>query len=314
MKPIEINFLKSTLQSRLRELLQRLYPEKPAYQLHGGWRVGNHGSLSVSVEGVFYDHEAGVGGDLLDLIQHALRCDFLTALHWVQGFLGSVPVTMTRKEFSDTVKKDSGLRDRERMDKALQLWRKGMLPQGTLAETYLRNRGITIPLPFSCRYLPRAWNYTSGFHPALIAAVQNVEGKITAGQVIYLTESGHKIVGDKVQAKLCYGVIKGGAVRLSPLSSTLVLCEGIEDGLSILQSCPGCSVWATLGTSGLINVQIPDSVSDVVIACDNDKAGKEAARKLATCLMAEGKRVRLALPSIGKDFNEALQRGGVAYA
>lgn len=190
-----------------------------------------------------------------------------------------------------------------------------MLPQGTLAETYLSNRGITLPLPASIRFLPRAWNHiTQSNHPALIACVQDAHGKITGVQCIYLTETGHKISGDKVEAKLSRGIISGAAVRLSPLLHSLVLCEGLEDGLSILQSCPDYCVWACLGTSNLMAVQIPDAATDVVIASDNDVAGKEAARKLATRLIGGGKQVRLALPPLGKDFNEALKLGGTCNA
>jgi putative DNA primase/helicase len=53
-------------------------------------RWGTHGSLSVNFQaGTFFDHEAGVGGGVLDLIKHKTGCDQGGALDWLrrEGFL-----------------------------------------------------------------------------------------------------------------------------------------------------------------------------------------------------------------------------------
>ena len=44
-------------------------------------RFGNKGSLVVHVaDGIYYDHENAIGGDVFSLIQHITGCDFPQAI------------------------------------------------------------------------------------------------------------------------------------------------------------------------------------------------------------------------------------------
>jgi hypothetical protein len=48
-------------------------------------RFGNHGSMSVDIEaGCFYDHEAEVGGGVVDLVRHKRQCDHPSAITWLR--------------------------------------------------------------------------------------------------------------------------------------------------------------------------------------------------------------------------------------
>ena len=50
----------------------------------GEWRYGRHGSLSIKIAaGTFYDHEAGQGGGVLDLIVREQHCDRTQAMQWL---------------------------------------------------------------------------------------------------------------------------------------------------------------------------------------------------------------------------------------
>src|SRR5947209_3460672 len=52
-------------------------------------RWGKHGSLAYSIEhGVYFDHEEGEGGDLIDLIMRTRSADFVSALDWIREHLG----------------------------------------------------------------------------------------------------------------------------------------------------------------------------------------------------------------------------------
>ncbi len=55
-------------------------------------RWGSKGSLAVEVRGpkrgLWFTHEAGEGKDLLGLIQHVNRCNFLDALTWARNWTG----------------------------------------------------------------------------------------------------------------------------------------------------------------------------------------------------------------------------------
>lgn len=101
------------------------------------------------------------------------------------------------------------------------------------------------------------------------------------------------------------GHTHGGAVRLAAATETLVLCEGIEDALTI-QQATGLPCWACLGTAGLAAVLLPDMVHTVLIAADNDanNAGVRAAEKLTMRLKKEHRRVVAYKPAGAKDFND----------
>jgi len=104
----------------------------------------------------------------------------------------------------------------------------------------------------------------------------------------------------------------GGSIRLFPFeaSKPLALAEGIETALAVHQ-CTGWPAWGCVSAGGLERVQLPAEAREVLICADHDKAGLEAAHKLARRLLSEGRRVRLATPPReGTDWLDVL--GGVA--
>jgi len=189
---------------------------------------------------------------------------------------------------------------------ALRLWNESRDARGTLALNYLKRRGITVLPPASLHYHP-ALRHPNGFClPGLVAAVEDHRGRFIGVHRTWLTPDGSDKAAVTPQ-KAALGSISGGAIRLTAkLSDTLALCEGIEDGLSILEAT-GLAVWVTPSTSGLRSVQLPDCVRTVIIAADNDRPGQEAARAAAMRFHSEGRTVRVASPSTGKDFNDLLR-------
>jgi DNA primase len=53
-------------------------------------------------------------------------------------------------------------------------------------------------------------------------------------------------------------------------------------------------------------LDLPQTVRDVIVLADGDDAGKAAARGAALRWKREGRRVRIAYPSEGTDFNDML--------
>ncbi len=86
----------------------------------------------------------------------------------------------------------------------------------------------------------------------------------------------------------------------------MIVCEGIEDGLSLQQEL-GRAVWASAGAAMLSSMAFPPLVQSIVIAADNDAAGEREAEKAASAFTERGLSVRIMcpLPSF-KDFNEQL--------
>ena len=85
----------------------------------------------------------------------------------------------------------------------------------------------------------------------------------------------------------------------------LLVGEGVETCLAAMQGS-GHPAWAALSTSGLLALDLPQSVRDVIVLADGDETGKAAARGAALRWTREGRRVRIAYPPPGLDFNDML--------
>jgi DNA primase len=97
----------------------------------------------------------------------------------------------------------------------------------------------------------------------------------------------------------------GGAVRLAQAGDTLLVGEGIETTLAAMRAT-GLPGWAALSTSGLRSLDLPAERPHVTILADGDAAGEAAAQAAALRWRREGRRVRIARPPQGLDFNDVL--------
>ena len=177
--------------------------------------------------------------------------------------------------------------------------------QRTLVASYLRSRGITLPVPDALRYLP-SLRHRSGFSgPAMIAIVTRGEDpRPVAIHRTWLAPDGTGKAPVE-PAKMMLGPCRGGAVRLAEAGSALMVGEGIETCLAAMQAT-GKSAWAALSASGLAALEVPDGVREVIILADGDDAGEGAAQACARRQMRQGRRVRIARPPRGMDFNDVL--------
>lgn len=194
----------------------------------------------------------------------------------------------------------------QRIELARSIWNEAQFAQGTLVAPYLRSRAITIPIPATIRFACLKHPIVREYFPTMVAAVQDVSGAITAIQRTYLKRPDGSAKANVADPKMSLGVINGGAVRLAPATDTVVLTEGIETGLSILQVMKR-PVWVTLGTSGLQSVQLPTEITEVTIAADHDDTGLQAAQHAAQRFLREGRKVNIIRPTTPmQDFNDAL--------
>ncbi len=196
---------------------------------------------------------------------------------------------------------------------ALEIWRASRPAEGSPVEDYLRGRGITIPIPPTLRYHPALLHPDIGQHlPALVAAVANVEKKITGITRIFLTMDGRK--APLTRSKMALGTLRGGAVRLAPTTDRVWLTEGVEDGLAAMQMMQE-PAWAVLGTGGYKTVEMPASIKQVILAPDGDDAGQAVLEDAARRLAGQGREVRVAKLPAGKDWVDVLdtyeERAGI---
>ncbi|WP_298290741.1 toprim domain-containing protein [Novosphingobium sp.] len=138
--------------------------------------------------------------------------------------------------------------------------------------------------------------------------MRDLSGDVVGLQRIYLRSDG----GGKAnlpQAKLSLGKVTGGAIRLGDLdaSGAVTVCEGPEDGLSLLETMGG-PVWVAAGATFLPAMQFPPEIRSIIIGADNDEAGAMAADKAAKVFAKRGLAVRIIHPLTGfKDWNDELR-------
>ena len=210
----------------------------------------------------------------------------------------------------------SNERDRDdvtrRIAIARRIWDAAQNARGTPVEQYLRARGITIPVPCMLRWTPSLRRPDGSVAPAMVARIDGIDGELIGVSRTWLDRDAAGIWRRCARAML--GRAASGAVRLAPAAETLLVGEGIENCLSATQATAH-AVWAALSTSGLRALILPPIVRQVIILADHDVsgAGERAARMAAARWLAEGRRVRIAMPpEPGSDFNDVLV--GRAYA
>lgn len=179
-------------------------------------------------------------------------------------------------------------------------------PIAGTSEAYLINRGLRRIAAWKLLRAAVTQYPEKGEHPAIIAPVTGARGALEGIQRTFLTPEGCKLpVRDP---KLSLGRVLGGAIRLAESAEELVLCEGLEDGLSLAQELPAASVWVAPGAGMLAAMSLPPVVLRVIIAADNDAPGEQAAMRAAERFASEGRHVRIMRPDPAyKDWNDQLR-------
>jgi putative DNA primase/helicase len=194
-----------------------------------------------------------------------------------------------------------------RTEAALAIWRGARSAGGTPVEAYLRSRGLTIPIMPSIRFHAGLKHPSGGLWPAMVALVTHgADGQPIGIHRTFLARDGNGKASVE-PAKMMLGPCRGGAVRLGLSDDGLMVGEGIETCLAAMQAS-GRSAWAALSTSGLRALDPPREVRDIIVLADGDDPGEAAAQDCAWRWKREGRRVRIARPPQGTDFNDPLMR------
>lgn len=192
--------------------------------------------------------------------------------------------------------------------------------------------------------------------PAMIAAVVNVEGSVIALHRTWLVKrgagdeswdrlraedlaayAGRTSDGRELKGKKVLGSFRGGTIRLwagrrynldtgevklgvqwprLPRGASIMLCEGIETGLSLALAMPERRIVTTVSIDGFADVVLPPCFDKVTIAADRDdknerqKAATSAAIERAKLAHANaGRKLQIVYPPEGiDDWNTALKQ------
>jgi len=193
----------------------------------------------------------------------------------------------------------------DRSELVKRLWRDTVSANNSPVERYLRSRQITVPIPAALRF-HGCLKHPSGTWPAMVAVVSSLTDDVRAIHRTFLTAGGAKAPVRPV--KMTLGPIGTGAIRLCPVASKLIIAEGIETALSVMQAS-GIGAWSAISAVGLRTIELPPEVKHVIIAADGDDAGERAAQYAAWRLRKQGRIVEIAQAPRGKDFNDLLMEG-----
>ena len=260
-------------------------------RLHGS----SDGRLAA---GKWTDAATGEHGDLLDLIAAVERhASLAQTLDEARRFLGVADVSSRRDGLQ------SGGPAAERLFAASRPI------AGTLVETYLGARGLSLPDdPSALRFHPRChYRRELGAEPqawpAMIAAVTDIEGGMLGVHRTWLDRSA-LAKAPLATPRRAMGRILGGAVRFGHPSERLIVGEGIETVLSV-RAVFDLPAAAALSAAHLAALAAPPVLKRLYIARDNDAAGARASRTLADRCATAGVEV-IVLSSRLKDFNDDL--------
>lgn len=275
----------------------------------------------------------GVMSNGFDLLMWATKSSFQTILNDVADYLdlnhGKYKTIQSRAivrsaNYNDAPIKKTDTKTLEKRRYALRnVWMKSYelnTPQASLGRTYFANRGIDLSqlvpgcLSKTMRFHPalEMWHRKRliGRFPALVTLVSYDDSTPACIHRTYLDQYGNKlkIVVDeckvptkKLMMRCQDKCLSGGAIMLGTPSSLLDVSEGIETGLSVMQS-QHRPVWPCVNTTMLAKLNPPKGVKHVVVWADKDRekngkcAGLYAARELENRMSEIGVKVTIMLP------------------
>ena len=261
--------------------------------------------------GKWTDAATGEHGDLLDVIRESCGLiDFKDVADEARSFLSMPQPEPEPREHQRQSPAPHGSPEAAR-----RLIRMSEPIYGTLVQAYLRERGITdlrgtgrLHSHLRCYYRPDEHSLTETW-PAMIAAVTDLDGKITGAHRTWLDPRRR----DKAPIdtpRRAMGDLLGNAVRFGISSDVMAAGEGIETVLSLRQVLPDMPMLAALSAAHLAAILFPDTLRRLYIVRDKDPAGDGARDTLIERADAAGIEAIVISPKLG-DFNEDLRTLGL---
>ena len=190
--------------------------------------------------------------------------------------------------------------EKERTAHALKIWNGSRDLRGTLGEVYLRSRGLDLPDQIPDEQFLR-WNPELN---AVIGLFRDVwDARPKAITRIFLTREGRKL------KRAFLGPVGGAAVCIDAhgdITDSLTVGEGAETCLAARQMGFN-GVWALGSATGIQALRLLPGVQTLIVLAEYDGgANAHAIKEVSAKWRADGRKVLVAYPEIGKDMNDAL--------
>lgn len=261
--------------------------------------------------GKWTDAATGEHGDLLDVIRDSCGLvEFRDVLAEARRFLSLPPAELDAELKCPIPPAPVGS-----PESARRLFAMSKPIHGTIAETYLRTRGISelhdttsLRLHPKCYFKPDHHLPTETW-PALIAAVTTLNGVITGVHRTWLDPSGSgKAPVDTPRRAI--GYLLGNAVQFGVANDVLAAGEGLETMLSLRCALPALPMVSALSANHLAAILLPPGLRRLYIVRDADAAGDAVVTALTQRAEAAGIEAIALSPRLG-DFNDDLRTFGI---
>ena len=300
-------------------------------------------TISGSKQGIYKDFGADNGGDMLDLVR-VTQCDgdIRAAVTWAKDYLGITDGPVTAGAVKRDGAKEAARRQAQEAEAATDVKRRRAMAQSiflgareslrnTPAADYLAGRGISLEKlgrqPRCLRFEPNLHNTEmSAVWPALVAAITGPDGAFWGVHRTWLEDLGKRQVvkAPMKQPRMALGSVQGGSIRLwrgidaaskrqAPLSkaepgSSVLICEGIEDGLSAALGVPEMRISVAVTLGNMAAIELPPEITKVYLCKENDTAPAAIAafKRAVAAHQAAGRSVVIVGASAGKDLNDTL--------
>lgn len=281
---------------------------------------GGRDRFSINtMKGVWNCRGCSRGGDVIDLVMYLDGVNHKTAVRALAGIdvknlAARSEVTASRPVQSAHLPKAANS-DEQNSKRALRIWDDAGPIAGTLAETYLRRRGLELPDDDGALRYYSQCPFGQTTYPALIALFRDI--------VTDQPKAIHRIAlatGGILINKMMLGPVAGCAVKIDADENVeygLTIAEGIETALGgrMLGFKPA---WALGSAGALRNFPVLSGITTLSILTDNDppdangrQAGQQAAAACAERWVAAGVEVHRMVPRrAGADMADIAAQGG----
>lgn len=267
------------------------------------------------------------------------------AMNWARRYFGIEGERFDAADFEKASAEARARAERRQAQAARELTRQRSVAKGLwlaasplsaedVGGKYLAARGIDLKrlprMPRAIRVSPaQQWYDDAGeighVGPALMSAMTLPLGDFASLHRIWIDPGRPGQKADLKPPRKMWPASEGAAIRLwrgesgksekdaakAGLLEDVIVCEGVEDGLSIALMTPELRVIAVGSLPGLLSYVPPKVARRVIVAADNDwgKAQAEAIlnRACERLVREFGKSVSIARSPEGKDFNDLLR-------
>ncbi|NHN89411.1 DUF7146 domain-containing protein [Acetobacter conturbans] len=265
--------------------------------------------------GKWTDGATGQHGDLLDIIRESLGLlDFRDVADEARSFLALPQPEPDRA--ADRLRTAPSHRPEtggSSTDAARRLW-DASRPLSGVAGIYLRGRDLTRSSPLAAlRFHPECYyradaDSLNETWPAMIAAVTDVEGRVTGVHRTWLARDGRGKAPVEMPRR-AMGDLLGNAVRFGTINDVLAAGEGIETVLSLREVMPDLALAACLSSAHLAAMAFSPTLRRLYVLRDDDLAGDHAVTTLLARTQEAGIECLVLSPHLA-DFNDDLRTLG----